>query len=464
MEGRNDLRALCIFEDDRFPRFFPLTLDRPVFDLLIGTQTLMDRIAAEIAHTGLIVLCRSYLADVFTELTEARRTTEPVSVNAEPETETVFINGRLLAYGEELPDLLAGLAEGEVLEKNGVAVAARLTGEAAASFAQYLTSALSDEHIEKVMLYLRDVSTPPTGRKQAKSLPSGYPRQLSEWASAAKVKIRSVDVRLLSYFWQLIGENGPCLADDFLKNPMRGMAPESALFRGVDLIREEDIVIGPDVEVRSGTVLDASNGPVVIAAGVLLEPTAIVNGPCYIGERAIIRGGAKIGHGTSIGAWSRVGGEIGETIVAPYSNKQHEGFLGHSYIGSWVNIGAGSCNSDLKNNYGMIKAWSAGEIRDTGRRFLGFVCGAHSKIAINSRINTGTVIGYNANVFTDGFPPKFVPSFTWSIEPEFAEFEIERAVETAGIVMDRRDRPQTEAQRDLMRTVFRLCRIAHHNA
>jgi UDP-N-acetylglucosamine diphosphorylase/glucosamine-1-phosphate N-acetyltransferase len=463
MQGSNDLRALCIFEDDRFPRFFPLTLDKPVFDLLIGTQTLLDRICAEVTHGGLSVICRDRLADAFSESATARRGGEAISVNAVPERETLFINGRLLAYGEELPDLLAGLETGEILEKNGVAVAARLPGETAAGLAAYLRSALTDQHVERVMLHLRDLSAPQPKKKTGGELPSGYGEKLTEWAAKTRVKVRQADVRLLSYVWQMIGENGPCLVDDFLKNPMRGMAPESALYRGVDLIREEDIVIGPDVEVRSGTVLDASGGPVVIATGALIEPTAIIYGPRYIGEHAIVRGGAKIGHGTSIGASCRVGGEIGETIIAPCSNKQHEGFLGHSYIGSWVNIGAGSCNSDLKNNYGMIKAWSAGQTRDTGRRFLGFVCGAHAKIAINTRINTGTVIGYNANVFTDGFPPKFVPSFTWAIEPEFSEFDIEKAIETAGIMMDRRERAQTESQRELMRAIFRHCRLAQHN-
>lgn len=462
MEGTAEPKSLCIFEDDRFPNFFPLALDRPVFDLIAGTQTLMERIISDVNPDRLMLLCRAYLADVFAESLQTRNLSVTPVVNAEPEGETLFVNGRLLAYGDELAVMLAGLGAGEMLEKNGVPVAARLAGEAAAAFTAHLMSALSDEYVKRVMKALKELAA---GREKVdgETLPGGYGEELAAWAMGCGVNLRQVDTRLLSYIWQLIGENSPCLVDDFTKSPLRGAAPESALFRGVELISEEDIVIGSEVEVRSGTVLDASGGPVVIAAGAMIEPNAIIYGPCFIGERTIVRGGAKIGPGTSIGGFCRVGGEVGETIIAPWSNKQHEGFLGHSYIGSWVNLGAGSCNSDLKNNYGLIRAWCAGSMRETGRRFLGFVCGTHTKIAINTRINTGTVIGYNANVYTDGFPPKFIPSFTWSIEPEFSVYSLDKAIETAGTMMDRRDIALTKAGRDLMRAIFRLVKSARYN-
>jgi len=285
-------------------------------------------------------------------------------------------------------------------------------------------------------------------------------RALGKWAQQNGVKLNETNVRLLSQCWQLIGENRSCIIDDFQKSPLRGTAPETELFKGVELINENDIVIGANVEVRSGTVLDASEGAIVVANGVRIEPNAIIYGPCAIGEGSIIRGGARIGHGTTIGRQCRVGGEIGECIFAPFGNKQHEGFMGHSYAGSWVNIGAGSCTSDLKNNYGLVRSWSAGRMRETGRRFLGATIGDHSKIAINSRLNTGTVVGFNANVVSVGFPPKLVPSFTWLIEPVFTRCELEPAIETARIVMDRRNVAFTAAHADLFRAIERFSRLS----
>jgi UDP-N-acetylglucosamine diphosphorylase/glucosamine-1-phosphate N-acetyltransferase len=378
--------------------------------------------------------------------------------------ETFFVNGRLLAYGDDLAQLAAGLEMNEILRKNGVPVAAMLDAEKSALFIDYLLSALSDERVEKVIMELKNISGE-NGEEEncLEEGRSGYNEDLKVWADRNGVTVKDTNVKLLSFYWQLIVENGSCIEDDFSKNPLRGAAPESELYKGVDLINEEDILIGESVEVRSGTVLDASSGPIIIADGAVIEPNAIIYGPCYIGRLSIIRGGAKVGKGTSIGEQCRIGGEVGESVIAGYTNKQHEGFLGHSYIGSWVNIGAGTANSDLKNNYGKIKAWCAGAIRNTGRRFLGLVCGDHAKIAINTRINTGSVIGFNANVFITGYPPKFVPSFTWTMEPEFEAHSLDKALETAGIMMDRRDVELTEAGSELFRVLFRFSRLAGHN-
>jgi len=459
MEGNETLKALCIFEDDRFPNFFPLSLNKPVFDLLIGTQTLMDRIRADIKHQSVSIVCRPYLLDTVRERQVAVGDEDSPVMNGPSGSETCFVNGRLLAYADELTRLCSELGENEIFSKNGIPVAARLDKERSAAFVDYLLSALSAEKVERVIIGLKNL----TGDNGLEEAGSAYDEGLDAWAARNGVALRDTNIKLLSFYWQLIAENGPCIEDDFSKNPFRGASPESALYRGVELINEEDILIGESVEVRSGTVLDASSGPIIIADGAVIEPNAIIYGPCYIGKLTIIRGGAKVGKGTSIGEQCRIGGEVGESVIAGYSNKQHDGFLGHSYIGSWVNIGAGTANSDLKNNYGMIRAWCAGAVRNTGRRFLGLVCGDHSKIAINTRINTGSVIGFNANVFVNGYPPKLVPSFTWKIEPEFEPYVIEKALETAGIMMDRRDVELTEAGSELFRILFRFTRLSEYN-
>jgi UDP-N-acetylglucosamine diphosphorylase/glucosamine-1-phosphate N-acetyltransferase len=465
MDGSELPSLLCIFEDERYPNFFPLSLSRPVFDLSVGAQSLRARLVDELSPESLVLLCRPYLAAVLAE-EEGRDSTRATLVNELPEGEILFLNGRLLAYGKELGELRASLEGEGILQKKGILVAARLSGDRAASFAAYIGASLVDEGVDKAVNEIKraaaqDLRKAHGGGEDGKD--ASRSKALAKWAQQNGVKLQETNVRLLSHYWQLIGENRSCIVDDFQKNPMRGTAPETELFRGVELINEDDIVIGASVEVRSGTVLDASEGAIVIGNNVRIEPNAIICGPCAIGEGSIVRGGAKIGHGTTLGRHCRVGGEVEECIFASYSNKQHEGFMGHSYIGSWVNIGAGSCTSDLKNNYGLIRAWMAGRMRDTGRRFLGATIGDHSKIAINSSLNAGTVIGFNASIVSIGFAPKIVPSFAWRLEPELVRCELGAAIETAKIMMDRRNRSFTAAHGELFKAIERFSRLSENS-
>ena len=451
--------TLCVFEDERYSNFFPLALYRPVFDLSIGTHSLRGRLADEIDPESVALWCRPYLAAALAE-DESRPGRRPASVNELPAGEILFLNGRLLAYGAELGELRAGLAEESVLHKMGTIVAARLSGERAAAFKAYIDALVSDKGVERVVREIKRLCITARGDEKdpgEKADDGSRTAALSRWAADNRVTLAETSVRLISHHWQFIEENRRSIVDDFQKDPFRGTSPDTELFKGVELINENDIVIGSDVEVRSGTVLDASEGAIIIANNARIEPNAIITGPCSIGEGSIIRGGTKIGHGTSVGSRCRVGGEVEECILAPFSNKQHEGFMGHSYVSSWVNLGAGSCTSDLKNNYGQVKIWSAGRMRDTGRRFLGSIIADHAKVAIGSRLNTGTVIGFNANVVSSSFPPKFVPSFSWSIDPAFSRWELDEAIETAKIMMDRRNVSFTEAHGALFKTIYHLC-------
>jgi UDP-N-acetylglucosamine diphosphorylase/glucosamine-1-phosphate N-acetyltransferase len=459
-----DSGVLCIFEDDRYPHFLPISLNKPVFELMLGTQTIMERIVSEINPSSLVLVCREYLQGVAGCL--SGETEFDISINELPDDEILFINGRLLTYEDELTAFVEGIAAGTLVHKNGIPVIARLGKESAASFFEFLKKALSNESVDRLFVSFKGLNGEVSGQDEParEELIAIKEKGLREWASESGVKIEETGAKLLSYYWQLIGENDKCIVDDFQKIPLRGSAPESALFKGVDLINEEDIIIGADVEVRSGTVLDASGGPVIIADGASIEPNSIIYGPCYIGEGTIVRGGAKIGKGTSIGRFCRIGGEVAESIIASFTNKQHEGFLGHSYIGSWVNIGAGSCNSDLKNNYGKIRAWNSGKIRETGKRFLGLIAGDHAKIAINTRMNTGSVAGFCSNVMTVGFPPKFIPSFTWQAEPEMIVYELDKAVRTAEIMMDRRNQEFTSEISELFKALYRLSRMSGFNS
>lgn len=180
-------------------------------------------------------------------------------------------------------------------------------------------------------------------------------------------------------------------------------------------------------------------------------PNAFVEGPAAIGDRCVVRAGATIYRGVSIGPACKVGGEVAESVLHSFSNKQHGGFLGHSCVGSWVNLGAGTDTSDLKNNYGAVRVEIGGEIIDTGSMFVGATIGDHSKTAIGTTLNTGTVVGVFANVMARGFPPKAIRSFSWGTEDGFVDHDIERAIDTASRVMARRDVELTPAMEALIR-------------
>ncbi|MBI3004934.1 MAG: transferase, partial [Ignavibacteriales bacterium] len=206
-----------------------------------------------------------------------------------------------------------------------------------------------------------------------------------------------------------------------------------------------------------GVVIDTEDGPVIIGKNVKVFPNATIIGPVFIGDNSWIKVGAQIYENTSIGPVCKVGGEVEETIIHSYSNKQHAGFLGHSYIAPWVNLGADTNNSDLKNNYGNVKVYVNGQQVDTGLQFVGLTMGDHSKAAINSMFNTGTVVGVCSNIFGFGFPPKYVPSFSWGAAGEtFTTFSIDKAIEVARRVMARRKIELTATEEKLFRKIFEL--------
>jgi UDP-N-acetylglucosamine diphosphorylase/glucosamine-1-phosphate N-acetyltransferase len=166
-----------------------------------------------------------------------------------------------------------------------------------------------------------------------------------------------------------------------------------------------------------------------------------------------VKVGAKIYGDTSIGPLCKVGGEIENSIVLGFSNKQHDGFLGHSYLGAWVNLGADTNTSDLKNNYGNVRVQLGGEAIDTGRMFLGALIGDHAKTGINTMLNTGTIVGVSANVFGAGFPSKSIAPFSWGGAEGYQRFEIDKAIELARTVMARRNVTFTDADETLLRTL-----------
>ncbi|OPX32048.1 hypothetical protein B1H10_08075 [candidate division KSB1 bacterium 4484_188] len=222
------------------------------------------------------------------------------------------------------------------------------------------------------------------------------------------------------------------------------------------MLGKENVHIAAGARVMPGVVLNAESGPIYIDQGAVVMPNAVLEGPLYLGKKSRIKIGAKIYQDTTIGPVCKVGGEVEGSIIHSYSNKQHDGFLGHSYLAEWVNIGADTNNSDLKNTYGEITVFLNGSPVKTGKRFVGLIMGDHSKTGINTMLNTGTIVGVNCNVYGAGFPPKFIPSFSMGGSSGFREYNFEKALEVAEIVMSRRQVKFSEKHKNMFRAAREL--------
>lgn len=223
------------------------------------------------------------------------------------------------------------------------------------------------------------------------------------------------------------------------------------------VVAPENIFVEEGAKVEMA-MLNASEGPIYIGKDAEVMEGAMLRGPLVVGSHSVIKMGAKIYGGTTIGPHCKVGGEVSNAVLFGYSNKAHDGFLGNAVIGEWCNFGADTNNSNLKNDYSTVKVWSyaADSFVQTGEQFCGLFMGDHSKTAINTMFNTGTVVGVSANVAAAGFPRQFIPSFTWAGKP----YPIDKALETARQMYGRRHKTLTEADEAILRVVYET---THHN-
>ncbi len=255
-------------------------------------------------------------------------------------------------------------------------------------------------------------------------------------------------------------------ADIFLQNEAQIQADFDIITQGrtsqplpeaTRLIGHHPVFIEEGAEVLALSI-NTTDGPVYIGKNALIMEGAVLRGPVAFCESAVAKMGAKIYKGTTIGPWSKVGGEISNTVFFGYSNKGHDGYLGNSVIAEWCNFGAGSSNSNLKNNYSPIKVWdyTQNDFVQTGLIFHGLIMGDHSKCGINSMFNTGTVVGVHANIALSIFPPKFIPSFSWNVDAATTIYLLPQAIETAKRVLARRNIELTKADHSIIEHVFRL--------
>jgi UDP-N-acetylglucosamine diphosphorylase/glucosamine-1-phosphate N-acetyltransferase len=261
-------------------------------------------------------------------------------------------------------------------------------------------------------------------------------------------------IQTLEKPWEIFAQNGKNIQDDFLlltKNRSTATIDASN-----QIINPSNIFIEEGATVIC-SILNASAGPIYIAKNAEVMEGSMIRGPFALGENSALKMGAKIYGPTTIGPESKVGGEVNNAVIFGYTNKAHDGFLGNSVIGEWCNLGADTNNSNLKNNYGQVKIWDMAnkDWQATGLLFCGLLMGDHSKAGINTMFNTGTVTGFCANIFDGGFPPKFIPSYSWGGQKNAPQFELDKAKEVASRVFERRGLPFGEGDQKIFDFLFK---------
>lgn len=403
--------TVCIFEDPQYVKLLPLVYTRPVYDLRCGILTLREKIQRAYPKANVALLCRPYLADV------VKQQNPSAKVNAVPPGNCLFVNGRVLvdaSFAKKIP--LKG--KNALYISGNTVVAVRMNAVARTSRKEDLTGSFDVDH----------------------------------FAEFEKIDVK---VTLVEYSWDLVQRNGKQIAADF-ESHVGKQKSKGKIYPGAHLLNKKNIFIEAGAVVKPGVVLDAESGPIYIGKNAKVFSNAVIEGPAFIGAGTLVKIGAKIYGNTSIGEMCKVGGEVEGSIIHSYSNKQHDGFLGHSYLGMWCNLGADTNNSDLKNNYRHVKVYVNGTLVDTGSQFVGLTMGDHSKSGINTMFNTGTVVGVSSNVFGAGFPPKSVPSFTWGGAEKLQAYDLEKSLDVARRVIARRNLRMTDNDEALMRKIFEL--------
>lgn len=405
------MTSLALFEDTHSQNFFPISLTKPTFDIKVGAKSYFE----EYANPPEYLLAREFLAGTTKERHPACK------VNSSSiDTDTVYVNG-LLHPGAVYLDRLSSISHTFVITSGTRLLVGRLGRKSGEYLARCVES----------------------GKKI-------NPRKLGVEKST---DLRTQDTQgLLSNPWDIINaiENSLSMhVSDTGRSS--GAAPA-----GVKIIGEGGVDIGAGAEVEEGAVLDTRRGGIFIGPQARISPSRII-GPAYIGGMTQVKQFTII-ETSYIGYNCRIAGEIEHSIVSDYSNKAHDGFLGHSYVGEWVNIGAMTTTSDLKMTYGDIKMnYGLDKKADTGTNKLGSFIGDMCKTSIGTLIYSGRRIGVSSHLH--GLVARDVPSFTIfgsSIGSADVELEFESALETQRKVMGRRNQKVSKAYEDMMRHVFSL--------
>jgi len=397
---------LVIFEDDQFDRFLPIAWVRGVFELKNGATTLAQKIERAAGRKADALIVRDYVAPVLRHRSGSAAVNDLSKCSGD---EVLFVNARVIGTEFKVPATPGAAWKGEQL-------AVWRTKDNVTGIQDYASLAAA------------------AGKAPRSEFTGGW----FEW------------------IWDVMLSNPEHIKKDFVaagKSGIEGTMHERAVVFGP----RDQVYIGKGAEIHPFVCIDTRNGPVTLEEGVEVHPFTRIEGPCYVGAKSILLG-AKIREGTSIGPMCRVGGEVEESIIHGYSNKYHDGFLGHAYVGEWVNLGALTTNSDLKNDYSTVSLMMGGKTIDTGSTKVGSFIGDHVKTSICTLLNTGTVVGTASILVATGAPlPKYIPAFAWFLNGVVSKgFGLNAIVDTARTAMGRRKVTMTPEDEALLRKVFEL--------
>lgn len=388
---------IILFDTDARNHLLPLTATRPMGELRVGILTLREKWERRLRGAASYIT-QEYLQEKY-----------PIRI----EDENLIINGGVLPT-PEICRRIDALGLNEALLANGELIAARLNE------AQF-ESLIEEEEVDEL---------------QGQELDSSIP------------------LIQINHLWELTRLNEQALLEDFaLLTTGKHSQPVSDTNRLIG--PPENLFLEAGVKMEFCT-LNLTAGPIYIGVNTEVMEGAMLRGPIAIGSDSIVKMGAKIYGPSAFGPGCRIGGEVARCIFLANSNKAHDGYLGDSVLGEWCNLGADTNNSNLKNNYSEVKLWDyeTERFEKTGQQFVGLIMGDHSKCAINTMFNTGTVVGVFANIYGAGFPRNFIPDFSWGGPDGYRSYKFAEACETASIVMARRGLVFTELEKAILYHVY----------
>jgi UDP-N-acetylglucosamine diphosphorylase/glucosamine-1-phosphate N-acetyltransferase len=383
---------LILFDDHSWSNLLPLTYTKPAAELRVGILTIKEKWEKQMA-TKASFLTKDYLQSKYS-----------IKISAE----NLLINGTLLPS----PDLLKAildLQKNQALKKGDTLLA--------------VNTILDDFNLND-----------PDLLNKADEYPG--------------------EIDLIDYPWKIFSLNGQEISADFAL--ITSGRKSSRLSDSVNIIGENEIFAEEGFKAECIT-LNSTAGPIYLGKDSEIMEGSLIRGPFSLGDHSVVKMAAKIYGPTTIGPHCRAGGEINNSVFQAYSNKGHDGFLGNAVIGEWCNLGADTNNSNLKNNYAEVKVWNypANRFIKTGLQFCGLIMGDHSKSAINTMFNTGTVVGVSTNIFGSGFPRNFLPSFSWGGAAGMIDYKVEKAFETMRLVMERRNIELTKKDMEIFEHIFK---------
>ena len=390
---------LYVFEDQRFSDFFPISSTRAVFDIRFGQSTFLERIIKIFPEHSVSLIVR----DEFKELVSELHTN--IAVNPDNIEEGLWISSSVI-WTRESVELLSD--KDTAFMKDDKLVAANLSSSDAARW-----------------------------------ISNGGPLK-SELES---VEFKNIEVYQCNYLWDIIKFINQSISDDASE-----LKPVDRLdYPHTNLINPDKIFIN-NAKVMPGALINAEKGPVIIDNNAVIYGQTYIEGPAFIGTDTVIKPLTKI-VGSVIGKKCKIGGEVESSVIQGYSNKVHDGHLGDSFLGEWVNLGAGTSNSNLKNNYSSVKISLNENLIDTNSLHIGCFIGDHVKTAIGTLINTGTIIGAASMISTYGFPPVNLPPFSWYFNRKKERMDFDKFVSTAQKSKSRRNKNFTTAEKRLYKKI-----------